>query len=47
MNCDIELTDWFNIADTLANVIVPSVPTRNDYSLYSTHSYPHMSLTGT
>ncbi|KAM5537099.1 hypothetical protein V8D89_009245 [Ganoderma adspersum] len=29
-----ELTDWFNIADTLANVIVPSVPTRDDYSLY-------------
>ncbi|PIL27525.1 hypothetical protein GSI_10676 [Ganoderma sinense ZZ0214-1] len=29
-----ELTDWFNITDTLANVIVPSVPTREDYALY-------------
>ncbi|KAI1798193.1 hypothetical protein LXA43DRAFT_13526 [Ganoderma leucocontextum] len=29
-----ELTDWFNITDMLANVIVPSVPTRDDYALY-------------
>ncbi|RDX54505.1 hypothetical protein OH76DRAFT_972111 [Lentinus brumalis] len=29
-----ELTGWFPLADRLANVMVPSVPTRDDYSLY-------------
>ncbi|KAI0746788.1 hypothetical protein C8Q80DRAFT_1354900 [Daedaleopsis nitida] len=28
------LTDWFPITDRLANIMVPSVPTREDYSLY-------------
>ncbi|RPD65495.1 hypothetical protein L226DRAFT_240192 [Lentinus tigrinus ALCF2SS1-7] len=29
-----DLTDWFPVTDRLANVMVPSVPTREDYSLY-------------
>ncbi|KAI0717379.1 hypothetical protein C8T65DRAFT_707215 [Cerioporus squamosus] len=29
-----ELTDWFPVTDRLANVMVPSVPTRDDYTLY-------------
>ncbi|KAI0777690.1 hypothetical protein BD413DRAFT_640329 [Trametes elegans] len=28
------LTDWVPITDSMANVIVPSVPTRSDYSIY-------------
>ncbi|KAH9919995.1 uncharacterized protein BXZ73DRAFT_9364, partial [Epithele typhae] len=30
----VHLTDLFPITDRLANVMVPSVPTRDDYSLY-------------
>ncbi|KAI0682214.1 hypothetical protein C8Q76DRAFT_323531 [Earliella scabrosa] len=28
------LTDWFPITDRLMNILVPAVPTREDYSLY-------------
>ena len=35
----IDLTDWFPITDRLANINIPSVPTREDYSLYRTYSF--------
>ena len=35
----VDLTDWFPITDRLANINIPSVPTREDYSLYRTCSF--------
>ncbi|TBU59262.1 hypothetical protein BD310DRAFT_849445 [Dichomitus squalens] len=29
-----EISDWFPISDRFANIMVPSVPTRDDYTLY-------------
>ncbi|KAI0653922.1 hypothetical protein C8Q70DRAFT_553279 [Cubamyces menziesii] len=41
------LTDWIPITDKMANIIVPSVPTRNDYSIFLNAHDDRSSCSGT
>ncbi|KAI0646317.1 hypothetical protein C8Q79DRAFT_926312 [Trametes meyenii] len=41
------LTDWIPITDKMANVIVPSVPTRSDYSIFLNAHDDRSSCSGT
>ncbi|KAH9896878.1 hypothetical protein C8Q73DRAFT_789178 [Cubamyces lactineus] len=41
------LTDWIPITDKMANIIVPSVPTRSDYSIFLNAHDDRSSCSGT